>query len=60
MYKVTKRDGKVADFHIAKISEAIKKAFDACERQYNDDVIDFLALKVSLCPSHKRVFPRVA
>ena len=47
MYKVTKRDGKVADFHIAKISEAIKKAFDACERQYNDDVIDFLALKVT-------------
>ncbi len=47
MYRVNKRDGKIADFDIAKISEAIKKAFDACERQYNDNIIDFLALKVT-------------
>ena len=47
MYRVTKRDGKVADFDIAKISDAIKKAFEACERQSNDNIIDFLALKVT-------------
>ena len=47
MYRVTKRDGKVAEFDISKISQAIKKAFEACERQYNDNVIDFLALKVT-------------
>ncbi len=47
MYSVQKRDGKQADFTISKISNAIKQAFDACERQYNDNVIDFLALKVT-------------
>ena len=47
MYRVNKRDGKIVDFDIAKISDAIKMAFDACERQYNDNIIDFLALKVT-------------
>ena len=47
MYRVAKRDGKVTSFNISKISDAIKKAFDACGRQYNDNVIDFLALKVT-------------
>ncbi len=47
MYRVTKRDGKVADFDISKISGAITQAFDACERQYNANIIDFLALKVT-------------
>ena len=47
MYRVIKRDGKVTGFTISKISDAIKKAFDACGRQYNDNIIDFLALKVT-------------
>ncbi len=47
MYRVNKRDGKVTDFNITKISEAIKKAFEACDRQFNDNIIDFLALKVT-------------
>ncbi len=47
MYRVNKRDGKIVDFNISKISEAIKKAFEACDRQYNDNIIDFLALKVT-------------
>ncbi len=47
MYRVNKRDGKIVEFDIAKISEAIKKAFEACERQYNDNIVDFLALKVT-------------
>lgn len=29
MYKVRKREGKIVSFDIQKISEAIKKAFDA-------------------------------
>jgi len=47
MYKVIKRDGKVADFNLKKISDAITQAFEACERQFNADIIDFLALKVT-------------
>ncbi len=47
MYNVQKRDGKIVDFSIAKISDAIKKAFEAQEKEYNQDVIDFLALKVT-------------
>jgi len=47
MYRTLKRDGKIADFKLEKISLAIMLAFDACERQYNSDIIDFLALKVT-------------
>ncbi len=47
MYQVVKRDGNVCDFQLSKISTAIKKAFDAQDKQYNRDIIDFLALKVT-------------
>ena len=47
MYRVNKRDGKIVEFDIAKISDAITKAFEACERQYNTNIVDFLALKVT-------------
>ncbi|MBE6778817.1 MAG: ribonucleoside triphosphate reductase [Ruminococcaceae bacterium] len=47
MYTVIKRDGKVVDFDLSKIRDAITQAFDACEKQYNPDTIDFLALKVT-------------
>ena len=47
MYQVLKRDGKVADFDISKIVEAITKAFEAENKQYNPSTIDFLALKVT-------------
>ena len=47
MYQVTKRDGKVVDFDITKISVAIQKAFEAENKEYNQDIIDFLALKVT-------------
>jgi len=33
MYQVVKRDGAVVDFNISKISEAIKKAFEAQNKQ---------------------------
>ena len=44
---VTKRDGKVVDFDIRKIADAIKKAFEATDTEFNDGVIDFLALKTT-------------
>ncbi|MBQ5996047.1 MAG: ribonucleoside triphosphate reductase [Clostridia bacterium] len=47
MYQVIKRDNSVADFDLSKISVAISKAFDACEKQYHQSVIDLLALKVT-------------
>ena len=47
MYQVVKRNDKVVDFDLGKIAAAIRKAFDAQEKQYNDSVIDFLALKVT-------------
>ncbi|MCL2864705.1 MAG: ribonucleoside triphosphate reductase [Lachnospiraceae bacterium] len=47
MYQVLKRDGKIAVFQLAKIGEAVKSAFDACERHHNQDIIDLLALKVT-------------
>ena len=47
MYRVIKRDGKIVDFDIARISAAIIKAFDATDNQYNSNIIDFLSLKVT-------------
>ncbi|MDO5436352.1 MAG: ribonucleoside triphosphate reductase [Clostridia bacterium] len=47
MYQVIKRDGKVADFDIAKISKALTKAFEAQGKQYHPSVIDMLALRVT-------------
>ncbi len=45
--KVMKRDGKIVDFNISKIADAIKKAFEATNTEYNDSVIDFLALRTT-------------
>ena len=47
MYQVVKRDGKVTDFEISKISQAITKAFEALGKQYHPSVIDMLALRVT-------------
>ncbi len=47
MYHVLKRDGKVVDFDLTRISGAIRRAFDAVEKQYHPSIIDFLALKVT-------------
>ena len=47
MYRVTKRDGTIAEFDIAKISSAITKAFDAMGKQYHPSVMDMLALRVT-------------
>ncbi len=47
MYQVTKRDGQITDFNLSKISVAIEKAFKAQGKNYNQDIIDLLALKVT-------------
>ena len=47
MYRVTKRDGTIAEFDIAKISAAITKAFDAMGKQCHPSVMDMLALRVT-------------
>ena len=47
MFSVVKRDGELADFNIAKINDAIMKAFNACEKQYTNDMIDLLSLRVT-------------
>ena len=47
MYRVLKRDGKIADFDVKKISAAIRKAFEACGREYNDSILDLIALRAT-------------
>ena len=50
MFQIIKRDGKVVDFDLSKISGAIEKAFVAQKREYNNQIIDMLALNaVSDC-----------
>ena len=47
MYTVLKRNGKVVDFDMGKITQAITLAFEAQQRDFIPDIIDFLALKVT-------------
>ncbi|MFA6865434.1 MAG: ATP cone domain-containing protein, partial [Sphaerochaetaceae bacterium] len=47
MYNVTKRNGDIVDFDIQRIARAIEKAFKATKREYNPNMIDFIALKVT-------------
>ena len=46
MYQVKKRDGKIADFNLQKISAAITKAFEAQELDTHPDIIDMLGLNI--------------
>lgn len=47
MYEVIKRDGKVVDFDLSKITIAIKKAFEATGTDYTPDTLDRLSLRVT-------------
>ena len=60
MYQVTKRDGKVVEFDIAKISAVITKAFEAQDKQYHPgemcirdslhtDIVHIISYRKSLC-----------
>ena len=46
MIRVVKRNGDEHDFTINKISDAIIKAFNATDVQFNNDIVDLLALRV--------------
>ena len=47
MFQVIKRDGSRADFTLTKINDVIMKAFTATEMNYNNDIVDLLALRVT-------------
>ena len=47
MFQVIKREGEITDFTLTKISDAIIKAFNATDVQYNNDVVDLLSLRVT-------------
>ena len=47
MYNVLKRNGKIVEFDLGKINQAITLAFEAQGRDFNPSMIDFLALKVT-------------
>jgi ribonucleoside-triphosphate reductase len=47
MYNVKKRDGKIVKFELGKIKDALAKAIEATEQPVDDDVVDFMALKVT-------------
>ena len=47
MIYVIKRDGHKVDFDLNKISEAMKKAFKATGKEYNNDIMELLALRVT-------------
>ena len=53
MLYVKKRDGKIIDFDIAKIENAISMAFDAVGKSYSKEIIELLALRVTSCFSDK-------
>ena len=53
MLYVKKRDGKIIDFDIAKIENAISMAFDAVGKSYSKEIIELLALRVTACFSDK-------
>ena len=47
MFQVLKRDGEIADFEMKKITDAIKKAFVAKDKQYSQDMMELLGLHVT-------------
>ena len=47
MISVVKRDGEVVDFNLEKISGAIAKAFTATQKNYTEEIIGLLALRVT-------------
>ncbi|PNV59804.1 ribonucleoside triphosphate reductase [Clostridium sp. chh4-2] len=47
MINVIKRDGEKAEFSLVKITEAIKKAFKATGKDYNNEILELLSLRVT-------------
>ena len=46
-YQVEKRDGRFVNFEIGKIRRAIQRAFDAQSVNYDNSVLDLLALRTA-------------
>lgn len=44
-YQIKKRNGDLEMFELAKIKSAIKRTFDSCDRNYQDSIIELLAIK---------------
>lgn len=59
MFSVEKRDGKIAEFQLSKITEAIGKAFEANEKQYSQDMLEMISLRVTSDFQSKIVNDRV-
>ena len=53
MINVKKRDGSIVSFELSKIKLAIEKAFKAVGVDYNQEILDTLALKVAADFNHK-------
>lgn len=53
-YIVEKRDGALVDFQIEKICSVIKKAFGSLHKEWDDSVIELLALRVTADFDSKR------
>ncbi|WP_075720967.1 ribonucleoside triphosphate reductase [Roseburia sp. 499] len=47
MIYVVKRDGQIADFDLKKITAAIGKAFEATQKEYTEDILNLLSLRVT-------------
>ncbi len=47
VFQVIKRDGQETEFDLEKVSAAITKAFDATDKNYNQDIIELLSLRVT-------------
>ena len=47
MIQVVKRNGENAEFSLNKITEAIKKAFKATQKEYNNEILELLSLRVT-------------
>ncbi|MBO7326502.1 MAG: ribonucleoside triphosphate reductase, partial [Clostridia bacterium] len=47
MLNVKKRDGNIVPFDLSKIKSAIERAFIAEKKNYNDDILDMLALRTT-------------
>lgn len=45
MYKVVKRDGSLKDFDLKKISNAIGKAFSACQKNIDESTLELISLR---------------
>ena len=47
MILVAKRDGAIVEFHLEKLSEAIRKAFKATGKFYTEDIVELLSIRVT-------------